>query len=202
MDFTSGDARSGNSTDGHGPSGHDIAPGRHARHRASEFAGADGLSDSEPPRERLLDGVPGAQRDPGDDQPLVTVLDRSQERRRRRRFRFPTVSRSAALGVLAVVVVGAGAIHLSTRGTAIELDPAAPPTVAARSSGPSGAAGGATTGTSPDAAAGTAASVEAPSSESAPATASGSEAGSEQGSTATGTVVVHVTGAVQSPGIV
>lgn len=186
MDWTSTEQSTGRA-----PDAHEIAPGRHARRAAAE--GREGHRAEAPQESR--GGT--RRRDPADDGrsvpedlPLVTVLDRTEERARRRRVRLPSISRGALLGVIAVALVAAGAIHLSARGTAIPLTAEAVPTSTSAT---------ATTAPSAPSAAPTSASGNTP----AVAVGTGGGAAADQsGQAPAGTVVVHVTGAVEAPGIV
>lgn len=103
---------------------------------------------------------------------------------------LPHPSLSALAGVVVLLLVAAGAVHLSTRGTAVPLDP------------PVAASGGPAEGhpASDGGGEGSTAPTEPPFP--APSGAGTVDPSAEASSRATGEVVVHVSGAVGDPGVV
>ncbi len=118
-------------------------------------------------------------------EPLAEVIDRRPRPRRRSWRDLPRPSRPALLGVAVLVAVGAGAVHLSTAGTAL----------------PDAARAGTTVATSAPAEAVAEEAPEADVTATSAAPTADPHAAPAAASSA-GTVVVHVTGAVNAPGVV
>lgn len=117
----------------------------------------------------------------GAPEPVAEFVDRTPPRPQRSWRDLPRPSRSALLGVAVLALVAGGAVHLSTAGTALPEDPVVVTGQGAESSTPVPA----------EPTASTAPSAPAASDGATPATANGGAP-----------VVVHVTGAVASPGVV
>lgn len=170
-------------------------PGRHRRLPRDEPLPADergATAGSE-------DDVRSAPRASARREPLAQVIDRRDDRSRRPRASWrdlPRPSVSALVGAAVLVLVAAGAIHLSTSGSALpaeQLAPSAgataPRSVTETPEGSADPGGAAASGAASDRATGSAATGPAATGTAAP-------------DTATGQIVVHVTGAVGSPGVV
>ncbi|GAA4526766.1 ComEA family DNA-binding protein [Brachybacterium paraconglomeratum] len=107
----------------------------------------------------------------------------------RRRFSLPAPSPSALVGIAVLVLIGAGVIHLSGSGSAVPLE--AEPTAlvhAEDGSGPEGAS--------------SAAAPASPSPEDAPPADGEAPAADGESPAAGAELVVHVSGAVATPGVV
>lgn len=152
-------------------------------------------------------------------QPLIRRRDHTAERPRRR-LPFPAPPASALIGIAVLVLIGAGVIHLSGTGSAIpQEEPAGVAVAEGEAVGPEGGADGAgsdgaegaddleggdgTAGTGAD---GTGDSAQAPGEGAGAGTAGdGAESSGDPAATASSApteLVVHVSGAVASPGVV
>lgn len=152
-------------------------------------------------RSRRAEAAPGrhgrrqGRRDTADPGILADIRETAPERTRGR-WHLPHPGRGALLGVAALVLVGAGAVHLHERGSALPLT--AEPSIGAAADG---AADG--TGTT-----GRAAPSSGTASTGAPAAAAAGPVASPTGGNDSGSggaatqVVIHVTGAVTTPGVV
>jgi competence protein ComEA len=133
-------------------------------------------------------------------EPLIRRRDHGAERTRRR-LPFPTPPLSALIGIAVLVLIGAGVIHLSGTGSAIpEEEVAAPVAETGTGSGQSqetdeGEEGGTGQSETGEAEAGENGSEESPASADA-------EPGEEAEQSEPAELVVHVSGAVASPGVV
>lgn len=139
-------------------------------------------------------------------QPLIRRRDHTAERPRRR-LPFPAPPASALIGIAVLVLIGAGVIHLSGTGSAIPQEEPAGVTVAeGEAGGPEGGAGGEESdgaeGTDDD---GDLEGGDGPTDPGAGAAGGGAESSGDPAATdssAPTELVVHVSGAVASPGVV
>ena len=139
-------------------------------------------------------------------QPLIRRRDHSAERQRRR-LPFPAPPASALIGIAVLVLIGAGVIHLSGTGSAIPQEEPAGVTVAeGEAAGPEGGADGAGSdgaeGADDD---GDLEGGDGPTGTGAGTAGDGAESSGDPAATASSApteLVVHVSGAVASPGVV
>lgn len=191
---------------GRTPAGGGTVRGRHRRRAPGDDA--DAVADA---------GLRGAPRGPVvRPLPIVEEIDRRPPRPRRTWRDVPRPPRAAILGTAALALIAGGTFHLASSGGA--LDTGAPPTgapVAQTSGDPAGAGGnsaddpsasGADGADAPSAGRVDTGSADGAASGAATSAATGEaenrEAGTAGGATASAVVLVHVSGAVVSPGVV
>lgn len=189
-----------------GPVGGGTVRGRHRRRAPGDDA--DAVADA---------GLRGAPRGPVvRPLPIVEEIDRRPPRPRRTWRDVPRPPRAAILGTAALALIAGGTFHLASSGGALDTGalPAGTP-VAQSSGGPDGAGGngadepsasGADGADTPSSAGGGTGAADGGASSTADSAATGEagnrEAGAAGGATASAVVLVHVSGAVVSPGVV
>lgn len=189
-----------------GPVGGGTVRGRHRRRAPGDDA--DAVADA---------GLRGAPRGPVvRPLPIVEEIDRRPPRPHRTWRDVPRPPRAAILGTAALALIAGGTFHLASSGGALDTGalPAGTP-VAQSSGGPDGAGGngadepsasGADGADTRSSAGGGTGAADGGASSTADSAATGEagnrEAGAAGGATASAVVLVHVSGAVVSPGVV